>query len=108
MPQHGGFAKYKGKWLELPVTFWDSEDGTWSFDTYCPNHQEIRELVKITKYNKGPKGKQSSLKFKYSDGDIYTLGSARAMQYLALNYFHGMLFQSPLLCVIYLMYCVCN
>ena len=106
MPKHSGFGKFKDKWLELPVTFWDSEGGSWSRDNYGVDHKKIRELVKITKYNRGGKGKQPSLNFKYSDGDTYTLGTARALQYLALKYFHGMLFQSPLLCVIYLMCCV--
>ena len=66
MPKHSGFDKFKDKWLELPVTFWDSEGGSWSRDNYGVDHivKKIRELVKITKYNRGGKGKQPSLNFK--------------------------------------------
>lgn len=92
MVRHAGFTKYAGKWLQLPVTFWDEEGGTWSRDTYGPNHKNVKELVKITAYKTGSKGKTPSLKFKYTDDGIYVLGNKSSMAYLARGYFHGINF----------------
>ena len=51
-----------------------------------------KELVKITAYKTGSKGKTPSLKFKYTDDGIYVLGNKSSMAYLARGYFHGINF----------------